>query len=167
MAFGNVIAPPPALAVQEVKDLIALITDPKKASQLLAQIEASVKSANEAVSAQSDKSLEISNGLKMIEAQKADLVKRESEVAGKLQLAQDTASNFVEREAALVAGEHELEAQQKNFSSEYAAVMNDLKKQLKEAAKAKADAEQMQAEAEALIKKYNDKEAALKNAIGN
>ncbi len=167
MAFGNIVAPPPALAVQEVKDLIALISDPKKAAKYLEQIEEASKSTAEFVKGQADKSAEIQEGLKALAAQEDSLAKREIEAAAILKDAKAMVLDMDQRESAISLGEKELQAKQSAFSAEYKKVMGELSLKLSDAKKAEAIALSVKAESEEIIKNYNDKLASIKNAIGN
>ena len=164
--LGYVIAPLPPQSVQELKDLIALIIDPKKAGQYLSQIEDASKDLHDQLIAVEAKNDEANDKLKQMAAQDVDLQKREKDVAAQLDAVKQMSANFADREKNISNGETALAQKQKAFESEYAAAMTSAKIKISEAEKAKAEALSSKQKSDDIINEYNDKVEKLKNALG-
>jgi chromosome segregation ATPase len=165
--FGNVISPPPISAVQELKDLLALVSDSKKSGQLLNQMEDALTAAADVVKVQNSNISDLNAKIEALKNKEADLAKRESSISIQVKNANAALADVSGRDSLVAKLEKEHKAKKAAFEDEQAAAASELNIKQKAVAKLQAEASQLKADSEALITEYEAKIAKLKSAIGD
>ena len=164
--FGNQISPPPLSAVQELKDLMGIITDHKKHSQLLSQIEDAMTASSDVVKVQATKAAELADLTQFLKEKESSLQKLEQDLAAKAKSVSSQLAGLSDRESAVAVGEKYLKAKQDAFESDKSAKEVLLSQREVAVAALESAAAKAKEEAHSLKRDYETKQAKLKAAMG-